>query len=129
MVDSDPLHLQSRLRLRSPACPTLPYPTLPLLPCPALPCPALPCPALSCPALPGVDLTCPSSAGGSAAADAADRALASVLSRQLADHGWGPETSKAVIAVSLANSTALDTVERELTLKQLQINFLVDMWG
>ena len=61
--------------------------------------------------------------------DAAARALASVLAMQDSEHGWGSESSKAVIAVNLANSSALSGVERELTMKQLQINFLVDMWG
>ncbi|XP_043197327.1 uncharacterized protein CG3556-like isoform X1 [Amphibalanus amphitrite] len=66
---------------------------------------------------------------GSVADDAAGRALSWVLERQGDDHGWATESSKAVIAVNLANSTALSGVERELTSKQLQINFLVDMWG
>ncbi|XP_037090999.1 uncharacterized protein CG3556-like [Pollicipes pollicipes] len=51
------------------------------------------------------------------------------MSQRRADGGWDSETAKAVIAVSLANSSALTGVERQLTLKQLQIHFLVDMWG
>lgn len=73
--------------------------------------------------------TCVASALGEGDSSPAARALASVLSQQQEDHGWGSETSKAVIAVSLTNSSVLSGVERELTIKQLQINFLVDMWG
>jgi len=60
---------------------------------------------------------------------AARSALSWLLQQQSEDHGWESETAKAVIAVSLANSSSLSAAERELTVKQLQINFLVDMWG